>query len=133
MDRKCQRECRSVSAAESVAEARSWAELLEMSEVRRTGLSRVEVRPIVARKTGVPASKLYSLWRRRLKDTGSWKEALKAAVLVELQNEMRRLQHEQHILLQSGAHPGSGEVQAVASDIAAVRLALGLPASGDAQ
>jgi hypothetical protein len=115
-----------VSAADSVKEAAAWAEVLELNEARRMGLSRAEVRPIVARKAGVPASKLYSLWRGRLKDTGSWKERLRAAVIRELQSELMRLHHEQNLLAQSGACAGSGEVQAVAQDIAAVRLALGL-------
>lgn len=120
-----------MTAVDSLREAHDWAELLEKNEARRTGLTRAEVRPIVSRKTGVPESKLYSLWRRRLKDTGSWKERLKAAVVRELQEELARLQHEKGLLTQSGAHPSSGAVAAVAQDIAAVRLALGLPASSN--
>ncbi len=127
MDEKCHPECQSMSAVESVREARGWAELLEKNEVRRTGLTRSEVRPIVARKVGVPASKLYSLWRNRLKDTGSWKERLRAAVVRELQSELARLQHEQNLLAQTGAHPASHEASAVLADIDAVHVALGLP------
>lgn len=120
-----------MSAVESVREARDWAELLEKNEARRTGLSRAEVRPIVARKSGVPESKLYSLWRGRLKDTGSWKDRLKAAVVRELQGELARLHHEHALIAQTGLDPRSDEAAAVAQDIQAVRFALGLSAASD--
>ncbi len=115
-----------MTAVESVREAREWAELLELNEVRRTGLTRADARSIVARKVGVPASKLYSLWRNRLKDTGSWKDRLRAAVVRELQSELARLSHEQALIAQTGVDPRSNETAANLADIASVRIALGL-------
>jgi hypothetical protein len=127
MDRKCHHPERKVSAVDSVAEARTWADILERNEARRTGLSRAEVRPIVARKTGVPASKLYSLWRNRLKDTGSWKEQLRTAVVRELEDMLRNVQHEKQIARQTGADPRDREMESLVASEAAIKTALGLP------
>jgi hypothetical protein len=55
-----------------------------------------------------------------------WYERLRAAVVRDLQAEMARLQHEQNLIHQAGAHPASPEALAVLAGIKAVRLALGL-------
>lgn len=114
-----------------VAKARDWAVALEDRESARSGTKLPEARMAVAERIGVPAGTLRNLRLNRVKGIAvHWYERLRAAVVHDLQAEMRRLQHEQNLLLQSGVDPRCDEAAEVAQDIAAVRLALGLPASG---
>ena len=115
-----------------VERARDWAITLEDRERHRSGTKLPDARAAVAERIGVPAGTLKNLRLNRVKGIAvHWYEAIRAAVVRDLQLELQRLHHEQHVLLQTGAHPASDEVAEVASDIQAVRLALGLPAVPD--
>lgn len=124
MDEKRTTEGLKVSA---VDQARDWARDLEDREARRTGAPLAVVRNNVARKAGVPPSKLLSLRKNRLKDIGvSVFEGLRAAVIRELEAELKHAEHEIQILQQTGADPGCGEMQSALGRAAKVREALGL-------
>ena len=100
-----------VPAENDVSIAEDWAEMLELAEARRAGISRAEARPIVARKIGVPEGKLYSLSRHRLKDIshGQFKK-LGLGIIQDLQGDLARVEHELHIATQIGTRLDSGEV-----------------------
>lgn len=129
MVEKCHEGCQTVTAANDVSVAQDWAEILELREKRRTGLPREAVRPIVARKTGVPEGKLYSLARGRLKDVSRGVLVrLGEGVLRELQDHLRRVEHDLQTLYQIGASPADGEVQKTLASRAKILEALGLDA-----
>ena len=130
MSRDCHSEGQSVTDA---AIARDWAEILEEREARRAGVSRAEARPIVARKTGVPEGKLYSLRRNRLKDFPRYLlQRLGQSVIRELEAELRQVEHDLQTLTQIGAHPDSGETLSLLSSRRKIREALGLSPDGAA-
>jgi hypothetical protein len=120
-----------MSSVVYVGRAAAWAKALEDRERARSGTKLPDARAAVAERIGVPSGTLKNLRKRRVKSVAvHWYERLRAAVVRDLQAEMARLQHEQHILQQSGAHPASGEALAVLAGIEAVRLALGLSPDG---
>lgn len=113
-----------------VERARDWAVTLEDRERARSGSKLPDARRAVAERIAVPAGTLRNLRLNRVKGIAvHWYERLRAAVVHDLQAEMRRLQHELDIHRQTGSHPASNEVAAVVADIEAVRLALGLGSS----
>jgi len=127
VDKNCQSESRKVTPAQDVALARDWADILEEKEARRAGVSIDDARPIVARKTGVPEGKLYSLRRNRLKDVARHiLLRLGEGVLRELQAELRHVEHDLQILRQIGADPSGGEVLSLLASRQKIREALGL-------
>ena len=106
-----------------------WARDLEAREVARSGFDRRAAQEAVARRTGVPASKLISLAKNRLKSIGVGAfEALRAGMIRELEQEMRRLEHELQLLRATGMDPRQDEMAEVVADLAKARQALGLPA-----
>ena len=110
-----------------VAIAAEWADILERREAKRTGMTLREVRPIVARRVGVPEGKLYSLRRGRLKDIAHrWLTRLGEGVVEALQNELRHVEHELQTLRQIGAHPDSDEMRSVLASRAKILAALNL-------
>ncbi len=122
----------SMNSVAYVARARDWAVALEDREAARSGLKLPDARKAVAERIAVPSGTLRNLRKNRVKGIAvHWYERLRAAVVSDLQAEMRRLQHEQHVLSQTGVDPRGGEAAAVVASIAAVRLALGLPAASD--
>ncbi len=127
MHRKRPTECLKVLLGSDVGLAHDWAEILETREAKRSGLSRVEARTVVSRKTGVPKGKLYSLWRGRLKDfPNRLLQRLGAGVVHELQVELHHAEHDLQTLRQIGSDPRSGEVQAALASVEKIRDALGL-------
>ena len=125
-------EGRSVTLAEDIETARDWAKILENWEARRSGKSIAQARSTVARRTGVPEGKLYSLRRNRLKDISHRLfVGLGEAVVAELQNELRRVNHELQTLRQIGRDPRDGEMQAVLASRQKIMAALGLDASNE--
>jgi hypothetical protein len=116
-----------------VDEARGWAVALEDQTARQEGLTVAAARPIVAREVGVAPGTLENLRKGRLKGLAKHVyDALQAATVRRLQNQLKRLLHEQHLLTQQGEDHRSNDAQAVLADIEAVRRALGLPASSEA-
>lgn len=107
--------------------ARGWARTLEEREARRSGVDLEGARPIVARRTGVPKGTLVSLRKNRLKGIAvHWYERLRAAVIHELEDELRHVQHELQIARQVGADPHSSEVFSALESEKRLREALGL-------
>ena len=115
------------SMPSDVALAKVWVEALEDREAARTGLSIVEARHIVARKTHVAEGTLYNLRRGRLKRVGS--EILKrlgGRLVAELHSELQQVEHELQTYRAIGAHPDSGEVLSALASREKIRAALGL-------
>jgi DNA-binding transcriptional MerR regulator len=130
MDEKRHGESQNMTPVTDVEIAREWADILEEREARRTGLTLREVRSIVARRTGVPEGKLYSLRRGRLKDIANrWLTKLGEGVIEALQSELRHVEHELQTLRQIGVHPDSDEMRSVLASREKVRAALNLPAA----
>ena len=107
--------------------AAGWAAALEEREAKRAGVSLRQAREVVARKTGVPSGKLYSLRRGRLKDIARrFVERLGDAVRGELELELRRVEHELQTYRQIGLGAGESEMQSALASRARIRAALGL-------
>lgn len=107
--------------------AAGWAAILEEREARRSGVSLRQAREAVARKTGVPTGKLYSLRRGRLKDIARrFVERLGDALRGELELELRRVEHELQTYRQIGMGAVDGEVQSALASRSRIRAALGL-------
>lgn len=118
-----------MSAVETV---QSWAERLEAIELARTGAPRKTIRPVVARRVGVAPGTLENLRRGRIKDPRqSLVTKLRAALIRELEAEMRAHEHERHVLIQTGEDPRSSSFEAVDASIAATAEALGLKPTND--
>ena len=94
-----------------VALAEGWTEALERLVARREHVSRIDARPIAARRSGVPAGKLYSLARHRLKDVSTvFLRGIGGALIRELQFELARVEHELQIHTQIGGRADDGEL-----------------------
>ena len=122
------------SVPSDVTMARVWAETLEDREAKRSGLPVASARLIVARKTGVPEGKLYSLRRNRLKSIGSeFLNRLGSRLIAELQHELAQVEHELQTYRAIGAHPDSGEVLSALASREKIRAALGLAVPSSAE
>lgn len=116
-----------MSSVAYVDRARMWAETLEDHTARREGLTIAEARPIVAREIGVAPGTLQNLRKRRLKSiAGHIYGALQGAMVRKLEAELKRIEHELHVLAQQGENPASDQMAAALADRHAVRRALGL-------
>ena len=75
--------------------ARRWAGELEERGARRSGVSRVQARRIVARRTGLAPGTLENIKNRRTKGVRGWVlGVLQAAYVREIENEIARLSDE---------------------------------------
>lgn len=120
-------EGRMSTAAATSDRAADWARRLEDRRASRTGCLKA-ARIALARETGVPAGTFENFRRNRIKQVATWiSERLRAAVIRELEAEVRALEHELQILRQTGADPREGEIDAVVAHLEAARLALALP------
>lgn len=102
-----------------VEDARSYAQWLERRSSRED----------VARKAGVAPGTIENVRRGRIKDPLRLRglvDRLRSLMVVELGQEIARLDHEKSLLLATGVDPRSDEMQAVAADIARCRKTLGL-------
>ncbi len=117
----------SSSANAYVERARTWAAAIEDSAAKEARASLRVIRPSVAREVGVSPGTLENLRAGRLKGIAAHiYERLQAATLRRLQGEMRRIEHEIHILAQQGLDPRSDDMAAALADRSALRRALGL-------
>ncbi len=139
--------------SEWTATAEGWAAYL-IERIIESGEARSprEARAVIATRYKITPSRLYSLWRRRMKDLPSHDyHALWAGFVAEKQAELKTLQDEvakltsdkesydrqtaaitayaKSVLARDTSKPAT--LKSVAQDIAAVRLALGLPVSPD--
>lgn len=105
--------------------ARGWAARLENRERARTGWPLKTVRSIVAKRVGVSPGTLENLRRGRIKDPRqSLCDKLRAALVRELQAEMRAHEHEIHVLQQTAFDPRSDEIAAAEKGLSEIRAAL---------
>ncbi len=121
-----------MNAVAYVEQARGWAKTLE-DRARHDGAPTItDARQAVSHRTGVSPGTLENLRKNRLKAVAAHVyDSLRGGVIRALEAELQHLEHELTILRQTGVHPGSDATAAVATDIARVRLALGLSSSPD--
>ncbi len=75
--------------------ARTWVACLEEYEARCCGVSREAARALIARRTGVPEGRLYSLSRGRLKAIAADHfERIRTAYYASCERQIEALQHE---------------------------------------
>ncbi len=116
-----------MTAQEFVDRSEAWAKALEDKEAERAAVPLSEARVKVSGRAGVNPGTLENLRKGRLKAIAAHVyEALRVALIRELEAEMRALDHQLHVLRQSGEDPRSDKTAAVLADIAVVRRALGL-------
>ena len=120
-----------MTAVAYVERARGWARALE-DRARHDGAPTLEeARTTVSRHTGVSPGTLENLRKNRLKAVSAHVyESLRRGVIRALEAELRHLEHQLHILRQTGAHPASDATSEVLANIALVRAALGLSTKG---
>lgn len=82
----------------------------------------------VGEKTGLGYWTIWGLWNRRRKSTDGVVGRLRAAMIHQIEAEVRHLEHELGILRQTGVDPRDTEIAAVAADLAKARQTLGLDA-----
>jgi transposase-like protein len=111
-------------------DAARWAARLEDGEKDRTGHPLAVARQAVARRLKIPPGTLENLRRGRSKGVRIWiYETLRAAMVRELEQEQRRLDHELEILRQMGGGAVSGSIGEMEKHLEAVK---GLIAEGKA-
>lgn len=105
--------------------ARDWVGKLESGEAKRANLPQKLARPIVARRIGVSPGSLENIARGRTKGIRNWiAERIKAAVIRELETEIRGLTHDLQVARQCGLGPGSPEVCSCKASLATALAAL---------
>ncbi len=108
--------------------AAGWVRSLEDREALRTSRTVEEARPAVARRVGTSPGTLANLRKRRVKSISTFLfRRLRGALIAELENEARRLEHELALLRPAGLDRSDREMAAVVADLSTVRSALGLP------
>lgn len=122
-----------MTSAAYLERARGWVRTLEDREAARNSHPVSEARPSVARRTGISPGTLANIRNGRLKAIAVHVyDRLRAAVIRELETEVRHLEHELQLLRTAGVDPREGEMEEVVASLAKVREALGLPPSGAA-
>jgi hypothetical protein len=99
---------------------------LEKGAAERSGRSRQEVRPELARNIGIAPGTIENLLRKRIKAiTTNVYDAIVAAADRELRREIGRLEHERTILAAKGGRAARVDLGKVDAHLAAAREALG--------
>ena len=105
--------------------ARHWVTRLEAREARKTGTTLPRARAIVARRLGVAPGTLENLRRGRTNGVRAWlAEKIAQAVVREIINEIRGLEHELAVARQCGARAGGDEIAEIEAGLAALAAAL---------
>jgi len=106
--------------------ARDWARRIEDRESARSGHSVATARKAVARKIGVAPGTLENLRKGRVKRiTAFVYERLRAAVIRELEQEIKRAGHELEVARQCGLDPRSADMAALETAMAQVKELMG--------
>ena len=108
-----------MNAATIDTQAQIWAKHLEDCEANKSGGSRNLARQKIARKTGVPAGTFENLRRGRTKGIRSWMfERLRAAMIDQLESEIRRATHELEVARAAGNSNCEIKMERLAAQIA---------------
>ena len=98
--------------------ARDWTSRLQRREIARSEVTKPVARRMVAREIGVSPGTLENIERGRTKGVRGWiVERIKAAVIRELEAEIRGAQHELEVVRQCGVDPRSTAFSAVAAAV----------------
>lgn len=94
--------------------ARDWTSRLQRREIARSEVTKPVARRMVARSIGVSPGTLENIERGRTKGVRGWiVERIKAAVIRELEAEIRGAQHDLEIVRRCGVDPRSTAFSAV--------------------
>lgn len=105
----------------AIDQVRSNARWLERREADRTG-SIEFARASIARESGITLSSWRNLVRGRLKRIDVWmRDRLQALVIRELEQEIRRLNHELETAKRCGAHLASEHISAIEAHLSAAQ------------
>lgn len=105
--------------------ATQTARRLTEIEARRYGLSKTVARNRVAKREKIAPGTLENLLKHRSKSVAGWvRDALQAALIREIQNEINRLEHELQITRLSSVGPSDVDVVAAETALAAAREAI---------
>lgn len=114
-----------MTAYTDVESAQKYARLLEGREAKRLGVPVSHARPRVAERVKSSPGFLKNLRNNRLKNVPSWlMQNLREAFVAELNQEIRRLEHEIHLARQTGAGPGDDEILAAQAQVEAAKKLL---------
>lgn len=99
---------------------------MEKKAADRSGRSRQDVRPDVARKIGISPGTIENLLRKRIKAiTTNVYRSIVAAADRELRREIARLEHERKIIAEKAGDAGRIDIGKVEAALEAAREALG--------
>jgi transcriptional regulator with XRE-family HTH domain len=113
------------SIMSAAAAVQDWASRLIRREAQRSHLDRDNATRAVARRIGLAPGSLSNVARGRAKRlTLAITDAIRAAMIRELEREIEGLTHELHLARASGADPRSLQVAEVESLLAAARALL---------
>lgn len=103
----------------------SWTKALEEREQRRSGTQVQTARQAIARRTGVSPGTLENIRNGRLKAIAAHVyDRLRAAVVADIEAELRHLQHELTIANQAGLDQRDDEVATAMAHLEKARQAL---------
>ncbi len=105
--------------------AREWVDGAELRESQRSGVKRPKARETLAKEWGVSFWTLTNLLRKRTKGLrGETRDRIYAGVLLEMQQEINRLNHEFEMARQAGARLSDDEVLEISTALAQARALL---------
>lgn len=114
-----------VNAVADVTQANRYARHLEDAEARRLQIPVNAARAVVARKLGCAPGTLENLRRLRTKIIPHWlMTRIRAAVVAELQSQIRMLEHEISIARQAGLDPRDDDLAAAETQVATAKAIL---------
>lgn len=114
-----------MSSVAFIENARTWSMALEAREQKRSGLSLVDARRVVARRADVSPGTLENLRKRRLKSSDvGWYTRLRLLLIEELKQEMRAHAHEIETLMALGADASSDALEEAQASLKAIQEAL---------
>ena len=108
-----------MNAATDLKTANTLLDRLEGIEATRRGVSRRKARSLIARQVQASPGTLENLQRMRLKAVPSWlMSRIRAQLIAALQHQMRQLEHEIHLHLQTGVDPRENDLVAAQARLA---------------
>lgn len=111
-----------MSTVASITDFKKLAEASEKREQLRHGGTREHARERIARRLGINPGTLYNLARDRLKRIdASFRDALTAYAVKDLQADIERLTHELELARQMGAHQDSPHISEIERHLKAAR------------
>ena len=116
---------RNMNALTDVETAQRYARQIEDREARALGVGAMQARKNTARRIGASPGFLENLRRGRIKSIPSYlMQKIREAMIDELQEEIRRCQHEIDLAKQTGARNSDDEILAAQAQVEAAKKIL---------